>query len=160
MNKEKHEFNMGIARQASTGSKDPSTKVGAFIVDSKNRPISLGYNGFIKGSDDNLMSYKKPEKYYKILHAEVNSIIFAKRDLDECILYCTHAPCNECLKLIMQSGIKTVIYEYTEPYERMDEDILLAIADISLSKEGFKAYSIYGVMLHKDIEMVFERRKL
>ena len=41
----------------------------------------------------------------------MNAILFAKRDLSGCTLYCEYAPCDSCLKHIIQSGIKEVIYE-------------------------------------------------
>jgi deoxycytidylate deaminase len=81
------------------------------IVDQQNRPISFGYNGNIAGGDDEYFSYERPQKYYTIIHAEMNAILFAKRDLSNSKMFVTYASCENCLKFIIQAGIKEVIYE-------------------------------------------------
>ena len=97
-----------LAEHIATWSKDPSTKVGAIIVDSNKRIISLGFNGYPKKiPDDDL--YNRESKYNKILHAEINAILFAKRDLKNCIIYVTNIPCPQCASAIIQSDIITVI---------------------------------------------------
>ena len=82
-----------MARLAATWSKDPSSKVGAVITDGK-RIVSLGFNGFPAGIDDDPSIYGHRErKYRRVLHAEQNAISFAKRDLTGCTIYITHPPC-------------------------------------------------------------------
>lgn len=106
---------MELAETIAKRSKDPSTQVGACIVENEtNRIISLGYNGFPYGcSDDEFPWDKETEdnKYLYVVHAELNAILSAKRDLSNAVMYVTHYPCNECMKAIIQSGIKTVIYK-------------------------------------------------
>jgi deoxycytidylate deaminase len=85
--------------------------VGCVIVDQKNRPVSFGYNGRIAGSDESYFTYERPQKYYAVIHAEMNALLFAKRDVEGCKLYCTYACCENCLKFIIQAGIKEAIYE-------------------------------------------------
>lgn len=105
------EYFINITEEVAKRSKDPSTKTGAVIVDSKHRPISFGYNGFVGNCDESIMSYERPIKYHLIIHAEMNAILFSRRDLEDCILYSLYAPCENCLKHIIQSGIKHIIYK-------------------------------------------------
>lgn len=102
---------MDIAEQVAKRSKDPSTKTGCVIVDSKRRPVSFGYNGFISGCDETKMSYDRPIKYHLVIHDIMNAILFARRDLENCVLYGLYAPCENCLKHAIQAGIKKIIYK-------------------------------------------------
>ncbi len=105
------EYFMTLALVASLKSKDTSTQVGAVIIDNKTRKvISSGYNGFPRYLDDSLIPQTRPEKYLYVVHAELNAILHAERNLFDCTLYVTSFPCSECMKAIIQTGIKTVIY--------------------------------------------------
>lgn len=102
---------MTLALVASLKSKDPSTQVGAVIVDNQSKKvISSGYNGFPRYLDDSQIPQTRPEKYLYVVHAELNAILHAERNLAGCTLYATVFPCSECMKAVIQSGIKTVIY--------------------------------------------------
>jgi len=102
---------MTLALVASLKSKDSSTQVGAVIIDNKTRKIvSSGYNGFPRHIDDNEIPQTRPEKYFYVVHAELNAILHAQRELSDCSLYATVFPCSECMKAIIQSGIKRVVY--------------------------------------------------
>ncbi len=105
------DYFMNIAEQVGKRSKDPSTKTGCVIVDSKNRPVSFGYNGFVGGCDESKMTFERPMKYHLILHDIMNAILFAKRDLEGCTAYGLYAPCENCLKYLLQAGIKKVVYK-------------------------------------------------
>lgn len=101
-----------ISKTVASKSKDPSTKIGAVIVDENHRPISFGYNGLPQGADESRLTLtERPLKYHYVIHAEMNAILFAKKDLTNCILYCEYAPCDNCLKHIIQTGIKKIVYE-------------------------------------------------
>ncbi len=105
------EYFMTLALVASLKSKDSSTQVGAVISDNKSRKvISSGYNGFPRYLDDNKIPQTRPEKYLYVVHAELNAILHAERNLFDCSLYVTSFPCSECMKAVIQTGIKTVIY--------------------------------------------------
>jgi len=108
------EYFMSIAYIASLRSKDNRTKVGACIVNPKNRIISTGYNGMPNNCDDSIMPWELEEglnnKHLYVVHAELNAILHSKIDLEGCKLYTTLFPCNECTKAIIQSGIKEIIY--------------------------------------------------
>jgi dCMP deaminase len=106
-----NQYFINIATEVAKRSKDPSTQVGCVIVDKKMRPVSFGYNGWVGGCDETKMSYERPMKYYLVIHAEMNAILFAKRSLEDCVLYCLYAPCENCLKFIIQAGIKKIIYK-------------------------------------------------
>ena len=101
---------MELAFHVAEWSKDPSTKVGAVIVDAKRRIVSMGYNGFPRGVRDSQERLEdRPVKYLHVVHAELNAILNSTRvDMDDCILYVTHVPCTGCAKAIIQSGIKKV----------------------------------------------------
>lgn len=111
------EYFMGIAKLSAKRSKDPSTQVGACIVNDDHKILSLGYNGMPIGmNDDNAPWDREGEylntKYPYVCHSELNAILNARGiNLTGAILYVTLFPCNECSKAIIQSGIKKVIYE-------------------------------------------------
>jgi len=102
---------LGLAQYISTASKDPSTKVGAVIVDSDRRVISVGYNGFAKGVKDTDERLNNRElKYKMIVHGEMNAIIFAERSLQGCTLYTyPFMPCSRCASMVIQAGIPRVV---------------------------------------------------
>ena len=115
------EFYMGLAIMCGYRSKDPSSQVGSCIVSPSKRVVSLGYNGMPGGHDElpwcrGNRHDPDPEvalnsKYHYVVHSEANAIMNSKhRDLDGCTIYVTLFPCNECTKLIVQSGIKEVVY--------------------------------------------------
>ena len=104
------EYFINIAREVAKKSKDPSSQVGCVLVTEDNRPISFGYNGFVSGCDEKLMTMDRPMKYYLTIHAEMNALMFAQRSLKNCKAYITHGPCDNCLKHLMQAGIKEIYY--------------------------------------------------
>lgn len=98
---------MRMANLVSSWSKDPSTQVGAVIVDDKKRIVSVGFNGFPRGVGDAEMS--REEKLRRTIHAERNAILFAKQDVSGFTIYVTHTPCAQCAALLIQAGIKRVV---------------------------------------------------
>jgi dCMP deaminase len=104
----------GLAEAAliASMSKDPSTKVGAYIADSRHRPVSKGFNGPPRGlHDGEWVSGDRAKKLAATIHAETNAIIFADRQrLEGATLYVTHPPCPQCAALIAQAGIVRVVY--------------------------------------------------
>ncbi len=108
------EYFMGIAVLSAQRSKDPSTQVGACIVNQENKIMSVGYNGFPWGCGDDDFPWEREgenTKYPYVCHAELNAILNAGgRNLKDCKIYVALFPCNECAKAIIQSGIKEVIY--------------------------------------------------
>lgn len=102
---------IGLAQYVSTASKDPSTKVGAVIVDSERRVVSLGYNGFPRGiSDTEERLNNRDIKYKIIIHAERNALLFSRSCIKGCTIYTyPMMPCAVCASMIIQSGIKKVV---------------------------------------------------
>jgi dCMP deaminase len=115
---------LDLAAHISSWSKDPSTKVGAVIVNDKNHIISLGYNGLPRGVDDCEARYNHRDVKYKfVCHAERNAIDNAHTDVTGCTIYVTLMPCNECAKSIIQRGIKRVVCKASDeikPYLNWD----------------------------------------
>ena len=112
------EYFMGIAKLSAMRSKDPNTQVGACIVSNDNRILSIGYNGCPNGFPDSEFPWDREgnpldTKYLYVCHAEMNAILNyrgSRKDLENAVLYVDLFPCNECAKLIIQAGIKEVIY--------------------------------------------------
>ena len=111
------EYFMGVAHLSGMRSKDPNTQVGACIVSSDNKILSMGYNGFPSGcSDDDFPWEREGEeldtKYPFVTHSELNAILnYRGGSLEGTKLYVSLFPCNECAKAIIQSGIREVIYD-------------------------------------------------
>lgn len=111
------EYFMATAFLAAKRSKDPSTQVGACIVNDERKIVGVGYNGFPIGCDDNEFPWGKSSdnrletKYMYVCHAEVNAILNKNcADLKDCTIYVALFPCNECAKVIIQSRIKEIVY--------------------------------------------------
>jgi dCMP deaminase len=100
-----------LADHVSKWSKDPSTKVGAVIVDPDKRVVSMGYNGFPAKIEDLPEHYEdRDTKLKKVVHAESNAIIFSQRSLKDCTIYLyPFMPCSNCAGQIIQSGISRVV---------------------------------------------------
>lgn len=111
------EYFMAISVISSMRSKDPNTQVGACIV-KNNRILSIGYNGTPNGFEDKFFPWGREgqtlrTKYPFVCHAEMNAISNfkgIKKELEGSKLYVTLFPCNECAKLVIQNGIKEIIY--------------------------------------------------
>lgn len=137
------EYFMGVALLSAKRSKDPSTQVGACIVNQKNKIVGAGYNGLPIGCDDNDFPWDKQgefldTKYPYICHAELNAILNnIGMDLHGCKIYTALFPCNECSKAIIQSGITEVIY-LSDKYAGNDEfkasKLMLEKADVKHRK--------------------------
>lgn len=108
------EYYMSIAWAVSTKSKDPSTKVGCVLVSRDNKPISFGYNGFVAGCNEKFMTFEKPYKDMMSIHAEMNALIFAQKSVEGGKAYVTHVSCDNCLKHLLQAGIKEIIYDKSD----------------------------------------------
>ena len=116
------EYFMELAKLTAKRSKDPVTQVGAVIINKNKRVIGLGYNGFIDIPDnDKLFPWTKNSnnyeeiKYSYVIHAEANAILNSTSSIKDSTLYVTLFPCRECAKLIIQSGIKKIVYlDYKE----------------------------------------------
>ena len=102
---------MDLAQQVSTKSKDIHTQVGAIAVDDFHRTLETGYNGFPMGVSDFSERMERPQKYLYTAHAEANLVATAARTrLLGATVYVTHLCCNECAKLLINAGVKKIVY--------------------------------------------------
>lgn len=104
---------MDLAEHVSEWSKDRSTKVGAVIVGPDREIVSMGYNGFARGvNDDSDIRHERPLKYFFTVHAEENCLYNTNRTgakVFGCSIYVSSLPpCARCSSAIAQSGIRTV----------------------------------------------------
>lgn len=133
---------MGVSKLSAMRSKDPSTQVGACIVNERKRVVGLGYNGMPYGCDDVAFPWGREgdfldTKYAYVVHAELNAILNATGSLENCSIYVSLFPCNECAKAIIQAGIKEVVYEddkYTGTPADTVSRKMLAAAGVKLRK--------------------------
>lgn len=132
-------FNM--ARLVASWSKDPSTKVGCVLVNSRRRVVGLGYNGFPEGVQDLEERYNdRPLKYLMTQHAEANALNAAVHSTVGCTAYVTHPPCAQCAGQLIQRGITRVVSTRPDDalWERFKESFvaartMLAEADVTVS---------------------------
>ncbi|TVU35004.1 hypothetical protein EJB05_16868 [Eragrostis curvula] len=142
------DYFMAIAFLSAERSKDPNRQVGACLVSQEGIILGIGYNGFPRGcSDDKLPWAKKSAngnpletKFPYVVHAEVNAILNTNHaSAAGQKLYVTMFPCNECAKIIIQSGVSEVIY-FVE--KRIDNSDYVYVA-------SHKLLSMAGVKVRK-----------
>ena len=113
---------MGIAELVAQRSHDNKHQVGAVIAKGNNI-LSYGWNGTPHGMDNNTRDHEGNTKW-EVIHAEANAICklaSSTSSSEGATLYATLSPCTECTKLILQAGIKRVVYR--ESYQ--NEALLL-----------------------------------
>ncbi|XP_064638601.1 deoxycytidylate deaminase-like [Lineus longissimus] len=136
------EYFMAVAFLSAQRSKDPNTQVGACIVNEENKIVGIGYNGMPIGCSDDVMPWRRKAndildtKRLYVCHAELNAILNKNSaDVKNCRIYVALFPCNECAKLIIQSGIKEVIYmsnKYKQQKEFIASEFMLQHAGVKL----------------------------
>ncbi|PKI43364.1 hypothetical protein CRG98_036260 [Punica granatum] len=146
---------MAIAFLSAERSKDPNRQVGACLVSENGVILGIGYNGFPRGcSDDKLPWAKKSKtgnpletKYPYVCHAEVNAILNTNHaSAAGQRLYVTMFPCNECAKIIIQSGVSEVIYFVEKRLN--DTDAAYVASRKLLSMAGVKVRKLQPQMDH------------
>ncbi len=151
------EYFMAVAQLSAQRSKDPNTQVGACIVNTRKHIIGIGYNGFPVGCSDDLLPWGREgaflqTKYPFVCHAEMNAITNSsnKAELDGATMYVSLFPCNECAKLMVQVGIKEVVF-LQDKYH--DDDVFVAARKI-FDMAGVKYRRM--VPEHRDINLKLE----
>lgn len=120
------EYFMAIALLSAERSKDPNTQVGACVANEQNKIVGVGYNGFPTGCSDDELPWDRTgdylsTKYPYVCHAELNAVLNSiSTDLRNCRIYVGLFPCNECTKVIIQAGIKEIIY-LSDKYRESDQ---------------------------------------
>ncbi|XP_060875463.1 cytidine and dCMP deaminase domain-containing protein 1-like isoform X2 [Metopolophium dirhodum] len=120
---------MAISYLTAKRSKDPVCQVGACIVNSDNKIVGTGYNGMPTGCNNDEFPWGNNKssalnKFIYVCHAEMNAVFYRSSmiNVKGCTLYVTRFPCIECAKIIIQSGIKEVVY-LTNPKNGKKRDI-------------------------------------
>eukprot|EP00128_Syssomonas_multiformis_P017229 Colp12_sorted_trinity150504_noHs@1641 len=155
------DYFMAVAFLSAQRSKDPNSQVGACIVTPDNKIVGIGYNGMPNGcSDDDLPWSRSGDsildtKYPFVCHAELNAIMNKNSaDVKGCSMYVALFPCNECAKLIIQAGLREVIYmsdKYHEKPEFIASRRLLDMAGIKYRKYETKTKQVlidFDVLKH------------
>lgn len=124
-------YGMREAQLAASMSKDPSTQVGACILDASGRIVSKGWNGFARGVQDAAERLQdRTTKLALVLHAEENALAFAESwRLPGATLYCWPVPsCAHCTSLAIQHGVARIVAPVPRPafVERWGANIELA----------------------------------
>jgi dCMP deaminase len=127
-------------------SPDEQTKVGALLVNiNTGAVLGSGYNGFIRGANDDVIPKTRPEKYAYIIHAETNLLYNSARHgvvTEGCFVFCTLSPCINCCRALYQAGIKKVIFK--EKYR--DFDTQVAMLDLKLDVLELNGYYIMEIV--------------
>lgn len=122
---------MQTAENVGQWSKDPRRKVGCIIVDDDNNQLSGGYNGFPRGIADDDRLNDRDTKLKMVVHAEANAVAAAARNghsIKGATAYVTHNPCSQCACLMIQAGIKCVVFRKQEGYSaEWTKDFKLAL---------------------------------
>lgn len=129
------------AEVVAENSPDSETQVGSVLISKRTGSvISEGYNGFVRGTNDDALPKTRPEKYEYVIHAESNLICNAARNgvmTEECFVVQTHSPCVHCARLLYQCGITTVYYK--DYYRGTDE--VKRLGDLQLKYTSFEKYT-------------------
>ena len=115
---------INIAKEVGSLSYCTRSKVGAVLVKDGN-VISFGYNGTPAGMDNGCEENNVTKD--EVIHSEMNAILKAAKSgnaVDGSTLYLTLSPCQNCCKLIIQSGISRVVY--LEDYRDISPVIFLS----------------------------------
>jgi dCMP deaminase len=145
------EYFMAVALLSAQRSKDPNTQVGACIVNQENKIVGVGYNGFPIGCSDNKLPWGRKgdfldTKYPYVCHAELNAILNSiPGNLKDCSLYTVLFPCNECAKVIIQAGIKKIVYL---------EDIYAGTDSVKAAKIMFEQAKVEYYRLEPQIKTI------
>lgn len=118
-----NDYFMQTATLASIRSPCERLKVGCVIV-KNNRLISMGYNGFLAGTDHKSIVRWGHEQ--ATIHAEINAITDAAKrgvSIDGAVAYITHYPCINCFKALASSGIKKIYYSVDYKNDPIVEDL-------------------------------------
>lgn len=124
-----------IAEAVSKRSHDAETQVGSILVNNDTGAIiATGFNGFVRGAPDGKLPNTRPDKYKYIIHAEQNIVAHCARhgiSMDNCTLVCTLTPCANCMRMLWQCGITSVVAKH----KYRDFDDVLKLDDICVNEE-------------------------
>jgi dCMP deaminase len=113
---------LGLAKVISQRSHDIQTQHGCVITDLNNRILGVGYNGFPRGLNDELLPNTRPEKYSWMVHAERNALSNCVVRPDRGIAYVTGQCCNDCIMALWQEGVTKVVMSNSHGTHQFDEN--------------------------------------
>ena len=126
------------AKVVSEDSPDQQTQVGSILINKKSGAvIASGYNGFIRGADDDNLPKVRPHKHKYIVHSEQNLIYNCARhgiSTDDCAIFVTISPCQNCTRALYQCGITTVYFK--NKYKDFDDQINLGDLIVDIKEIG------------------------
>ncbi len=141
---------LDLAEHVSKWSKDPSTKVGAVIVNPKKVVVGMGYNGFPRGVIDRPDRLSdREQKYPMIVHAEINAILNASAPLQGSTIFVyptlmIPSACPSCAQAIIQVGIKELVCWYSDDLEERWHNLS------GISAEMFQEAGVKVTTVRKD----------
>ena len=135
------DYFLGLAKVVSQRSHDVHTKHGCVITDKKHRILGVGYNGFPKGLRDDQLPLTRPEKYFWMVHSEINALANCVVRPDNGIAYVTGQCCNNCVMSLWQEGIDTV-YMIDDHGTKLFDDEAKKRFDSFVEMSGIKIYYI------------------
>jgi dCMP deaminase len=103
------DYFLGLAKVVSQRSHDIHTQHGCVIADQNNRILGVGYNGFARGLNDQLLPLDRPNKYPWMIHAERNALSNCVVRPDNATAYVTGQCCNDCIMALWQEGVTKVV---------------------------------------------------
>lgn len=122
---------MALTYVIASRSKDPSTQVGAIVVDQQNKPLGIGYNGAPQAINDRDINWKRPDKYVYIVHAEENAIDHSPSNaLAGSVIYVSAMPCPNCMRRIVSKRIRKVIHGKTV-VNMLPEEVIAETKDMA-----------------------------
>ncbi len=139
------QYFMTITQQVAERSTCNRAKVGAVIVRDRNI-LATGYNGAPAGmphcTEAGCLIYESKTPYgeveqncFRTIHAEINAIAQAAKNgsnIKDSSIYVTHTPCIHCIKVLVNTGIKTVYYE--SPYKLATLEEILRNTRVHMEK--------------------------
>ena len=135
---------LNMAKYVSTASRDPSTQTGAVIVRPDKSVASVGFNGFPANMNDDPELYNnREEKYLRVVHCEINSLLFAPERVKGYTLYTyPFASCSRCAVEMLQSGISRFVFPklQDDKIERWGESLKRTISYFDEAKVEWSEY--------------------
>ena len=135
------DYFLGLAKVVSQRSHDIHTQHGCVITDKNHRILGVGYNGFPKGLDDSKLPLNRPDKYFWMVHSEINSLANCVVRPDHGTAYVTGQCCNNCIISLYQEGIDTV-YMINDHGTKLFDDDAKKRFDTFISMSGMKIFYV------------------
>jgi dCMP deaminase len=144
-------------------SKDPSTKIGAVLVND-NVLVSEGYNGFCRKVNDNVADrWQRPVKYSWIEHGERNAIFNAARNgikTANSIMYTQGIPCVDCARAVIQAGVTKIVChkQWEDAFKELTADGRTWTQDISAEMFAEAGVTVERIDKHFNVQSLISEK--